>query len=433
VFASLILLGGASVAAQEIPLAWQASKYFRYNVETVTVSGSTVKVVFSVSNPLNGQAWDILAADPFKGGSASTLRVLVGWSSTEHTNTGSSNGSLNPIFTTAQGGGAALPITINALSATAPAKRCADASDCPGVPNLVNRFWVSATVFPLAFPGGQVTSGVVAVEGHPACATSLPGCPQPVLVNGVPTLANVPVTAVTRSFSFGSGTAAARRQIVDINKCKVCHNDTRRDGVLIPKLSLHGGNRTENLSQCAVCHNPNQTDIPYRTAGAETPIDFKTMVHSIHAGGLRDNPFVVVGFRGTVFDFSTVRFPSSLRNCVTCHIDQNGRGTFELPLSASVLGTTIQTGSVPAAAGLTRKIDVDPFNDVKITPTAAVCSSCHDDRETRSHMTRHGASFSTTQQNIIPGGERCANCHGRGREKDVRRVHEIRSGTSSRD
>jgi cytochrome c553 len=118
---------------------------------------------------------------------------------------------------------------------------------------------------------------------------------------------------------------------------------------------------------------------------------------------------------------------------VTCHIDANGRGTFELPLSEVVLGTTIQTGSIPAATGLTRKIDVDPFNDVKITPTAAVCSSCHDKREDRSHMIRNGASFSTTQEGILPGGERCVNCHGRGREKDVRRMHEIQSSTRSRD
>ena len=36
------------------------------------------------------------------------------------------------------------------------------------------------------------------------------------------------------------------------------------------------------------------------------------------------------------------------------------------------------------------------------------------------------ASFATLQQNIVAGvTERCVNCHGPGRVKDVRRVHEL--------
>lgn len=415
---------------QELPLAWNATKYFQYNVEGITVSGSTVNVVFSVTNPLTGQAWDIQAADPFKGGAASTLRIDIGWDATEFTNTGSNGGSLNPIITTTAGPGAALPVQVNALSAAA--KRCTSSTDCPGIANLTNRFWVSANVFPIAFPSGQVANGVAAMEGHPACATSIPECPAPVLVNGVATLANVPVKSVIKNFSFTGGTAAARRTIVDINKCKVCHNGGVQNGVTIPRLSLHGGNRTEELGLCVVCHNPNQTDIPYRTSGAETPVDFKRMVHAIHAGGFRTTPFVVIGFRGSVNDFSGVRFPSELRNCVNCHIDSNGKGTFELPLKSNVLGTTVQTGSIPAPTGGIRTIDVNPFNDLKITPTAAVCSSCHDKAEVQAHMIRTGgASFGILQQNIIPGvTERCATCHGPGKEEDVRKAHQIGSGLS---
>jgi OmcA/MtrC family decaheme c-type cytochrome len=72
---------------------------------------------------------------------------------------------------------------------------------------------------------------------------------------------------------------------------------------------------------------------------------------------------------------------------------------------------------------------VDPRDDLKITPTAATCSACHDRAEVRSHMiSTGGASFSTQQQNIgVTVKERCASCHGPGKEKDVRRVHEISS------
>jgi len=155
------------------------------------------------------------------------------------------------------------------------------------------------------------------------------------------------------------------------------------------------------------------------------------MIHGIHAGGFRKTPLVVIGFNTSINDYSGVRFPGELRNCVNCHVDQNGKGTFELPLNVAVLGSTVSTGSAYAvAAGASRSVDVNPFNDLKITPTAATCSGCHDESEVRTHMIRTGgASFGTLQQNIgTTVKERCATCHGPGKEKDVRRAHEIGSG-----
>jgi cytochrome c553 len=112
---------------------------------------------------------------------------------------------------------------------------------------------------------------------------------------------------------------------------------------------------------------------------------------------------------------------------VTCHIDNRSRGTFELPLSPDVLGSTFDTKSISASGAVT--IDTDPTNDVKVSPTAAVCSSCHDEGEEIDHMVRTGgASFSTTQADLDNGVvvERCVRCHGPGRKLSVRRVHQIR-------
>jgi OmcA/MtrC family decaheme c-type cytochrome len=139
-----------------------------------------------------------------------------------------------------------------------------------------------------------------------------------------------------------------------------------------------------------------------------------------------------------VNDYSHVRFPSELRNCSSCHVDVNGKGTYELPLAKSVLGTTVKTNSTYlVATGATRTISVNPADDVKISPIAAVCSSCHDKTEVKSHMVRTGgASFATTQAAIgTTVRERCASCHGPGKEEDVRRAHEIRgtSGSESHD
>lgn len=172
-----------------------------------------------------------------------------------------------------------------------------------------------------------------------------------------------------------------------------------------------------------MCHNPNQTDAPYRSTGAEESVDFKRLVHGIHSGGFRKSPLVIVGFQGSVNDYSTVRFPSQLRNCVLCHIDNSGKGTFELPVASS-LGSTVNSGS--ALSPLPGFVDVNPTPDLKISPIAAACSACHDSSEIKRHMISRGASFGATQATLA-GKEQCVNCHGPGREKDVRRAHEIRS------
>jgi OmcA/MtrC family decaheme c-type cytochrome len=218
-----------------------------------------------------------------------------------------------------------------------------------------------------------------------------------------------------------------------------CH---RSDGTgAAPQLTLHGNNRTEEPQVCIVCHNPNNTDIPWRLstdpkaavgpyAYPEQSIDFKTLVHGIHASttGFREEPLVVIGFNHTVFDASTlIKFPGELRNCVTCHIDNRIKGTFELPLSPDVRGSTFDTKSNFSTSPST--IDTDPTDDVKVSPTAAVCSSCHDGGEDIDHMVHTGgASFSTTQAELDGRVvvERCVTCHGPGKKMSVRRVHEIR-------
>ena len=416
---------------QGTPLAWDATKNFEFRIDKVSVSADKVKVIISVANP-NRTAefpdllWNIKTAGPITGG---VVRVLLGWEPREYGNM-NSRGNLNPVLTIPSSIGAALPVSINALTGPSAAKPC-DETNCPGM--VAGRFYVTGTVTPMPFPpGATVATGMAAIEGRAVCPTTgpvLPGCPT---TGGVATAANVPVKSVVKAFSFiPGGTAVERRKIVDINKCMKCHDDKQHGDSVVPKLSLHGGSRNENLGLCVICHNPSQTDIPYRSAGAEVSIDFKRMVHGIHAGGFRETPLQIVGFQGAGADFSKVRFPASLRNCLNCHIEANGKGTFELPLGAEVLGSTVDTRSVQVTATTPlRQVNVDPADDWRITPTAATCSGCHDKREVRTHMIRTGgASFSILQQNIVPGvTERCVNCHGRGRAKDVRKVHEIGGG-----
>lgn len=449
-----VLVGFAAreAAGQEVPLGWEAVQFFRYNIETIEVSSTpadpaspgTVKVIFFVTNPQNGNApWDIKSDAPFKGCPApcpvspapsSSLTVDIGWNTAEHVNTGSRFDPATGLFsvapipvnaTTNRGTGAAFPIRINALTT---AKPC-DAAACPGVTAPL-RFWLSARLPPemiAAVQTGAVGSGVAAMEGHPVWPPAAP-------------TENVPVRSVFAYFPIADSimspeaVAVPRRKIVDFDtRCHACHDGNHAG---IPRLALHGGNRNEEPGVCVVCHNPNQTDIPFRSpasppstdplgrrgVAAEVSVDFKRMVHEIHAGGFRRTPFKVVGFNGAVNDFSGVRFPGRLSNCLACHVlDASGKGTFELPLDPAVLGSTVQTASTIGPDG--NLVDLDPTNNLRITPIASVCSSCHDGSEARSHMRSNGAVFGALQSAITPNPERCVRCHGPGKDKAVKKVH----------
>jgi OmcA/MtrC family decaheme c-type cytochrome len=449
----VVLLGATQHATSQTPApppAWSHAQYFKYNIENVLVNTTTaagtwnVKVIFSITDPTNGAVWNIKSDLPYQSAGAG-LTIDIGWDpSTDFTNTGSVSPLLGSVVTNTLGTGAAMPIQIRNLNnPTAGAKPCTPL-DCPGIAATYNRFWVEKLVTPMQFMQ-TVAKGRIGMEGHPVCS-GLPGCPT----SNAP-YANIPVRSETVDFAYlnvSIPTTAIvpdqRRQVVDFgSKCSTCHNGIKLSGsgTPIPRLSLHGNNRNENLNLCVMCHNPNQTDVPYRvltsdarTSGPETSIDFKRMVHSIHAGGFKQTPYVVVGFNSSINDFSDVRFPGELRNCLNCHIDKGGKGTFELPLNAAVLGSTVTTGSTYAVpAGSNRTIDVNPLNDLKIAPTAATCSGCHDKSEVRFHMIKTGgASFGTLQQYIgTTVKERCASCHGPGKEEDVRKAHEIRSSVLS--
>jgi OmcA/MtrC family decaheme c-type cytochrome len=428
--AAMVAAASREVAAQEVPLAWDATQFFRYDIEKVlldkTVTPWRLQVIFSVKNPDPSAAsplWNIKADAPFTfkqpvpGTQPSpSLSIDIGWNTVDYVNTGS-RFNLDPVLF-GQGVPAASPIRISALTAAQP---CTPAT-CPDVADITLRFWVSSSIPPQTIAGvatGAIGTGVVAIEGHPVWPPSAP-------------TSNVPVKSVFANFPLTDTTTVLRRQVVTIEKCQACHDNKTHNGVLIPRLSLHGGNRTEEPRVCVICHNPNQTDVAYRTPqgppatdplGAEMSVDFKRLVHGIHAGGFRKNPLVIVGFRGAVTDFSDVRFPARLSNCTVCHLDANGKGTFELPLKPGVLGSTVKTGSDVGVA-----IDVDPTNNLRITPIASVCSSCHDGREARSHMISKGAAFGVPQSKIQPNQERCVRCHGPGRQEDVRRAHEVGRG-----
>ncbi len=147
---ALVLMGVAQDASSQTPPpAWSFASQFRYNIENVlvdtTVPGTwNVKVIFSITNPTtpHNDPWDIKNALPYQGAGAG-LTIDIGWDpSTDFSNTGSANTLLNPVVTTGLGAGAALPIQLRNLNRVPGASRCTDSTDCPGLVDFNNRFWV---------------------------------------------------------------------------------------------------------------------------------------------------------------------------------------------------------------------------------------------------------------------------------------------------
>ena len=399
------LLRTIVISALAVPIGFAATlPPFQFNIQDVqkTKPGELPEVTFFITNPNTGQRYDIFADLAFRQSGVSRVFVQIGWDTADYNNTGGVS-HLAPAGNTGPPPAAALPIGINTLT--------------PSTVVVGDRLYkvVSRTPIPLTATG----SGVAAMEGRVAILDPVTN-----------TYVSSPVKNVFRSFAITGTTATPRRVIVDIaSKCNVCHGN----------LAIHGNNRSGEAQVCVICHNPNATDIAYRRQGdgPEVPIDFKSMVHGIHASMTdmrRSNPLKVMGFGHVLTDFSTLgRFPGGkdrLRNCETCHL----AGTYKLPLGANVLGTTVTTQSViratmnPAAPTQYLQyntVDNDPTNDLNITPTAAVCSGCHVKSDARRHMeSTGGASFAALQQQIgSQFRERCVNCHGPGKEKDIARVH----------
>ena len=426
-------LAKSTSEAHEIP-EQLAREAFQFNIEDVS-GGATPSIQFSITDPTfnppgpgpggTPRRYDI-TDDEFTGPGA-RLALIIGWGITDDpvidfNNTGGTTNNGFPIFKDT----AAQPISINPVDAC-DGTPIADWSCTPDSPE--NGIYTLTKASPL--PASATGTGRVGFEGHVAAD-----------FDGDNTFDDeVAVKSVVQDFVI-TGTLTPRRQVVDIAKCNNCHDF----------LSLHGGNRNDEPAICVICHNPNATDIGRRPVDVnettdgkvEEAIDFKTLIHGIHAGaetnfdgseahGFRETGLVVWGFPGypcTAFgdplgscehDFSHVRFPGILQDCETCHLPGTYEldGIWEYPTTNGILSTTITTNEIT---------NIPTDDDLNISPTAAVCSSCHDSLLARSHMIVPGSAlFGETQDNInIAAGitpESCALCHGPGQSYDVEVVH----------
>ena len=164
------------------------------------------------------------------------------------------------------------------------------------------------------------------------------------------------------------------------------------------------------------CTNDAECGAGECVAAPESPVDFKRMIHQIHAA----NSPLIFGFGGSVHDFSEVTFPqgsgNNLAQCTICHLE----GTYYPTRDDEDFrwATTTDTGD-----------DLnDPEDDSNITTNTSACGSCHTSDFAASHMVNvGGGDFDVMQLNDgtldSSAVETCTTCHAPGQDGDVARAH----------
>ena len=414
----------------------------------ICAPGTIPTVTFSVTDPTlpltdttthgYGYKYNIFAdpefCDSVNNKALASMSIDIAWDTHDYNNTG---------------GYAARPSRanqVNVFGATTNTTNYGNATIAAPLPAAASNGNGTYTVTALGpIPDGTVWpnvsatgSGVVAIEGRAFNTITDPG-----LTGSAAT--RIPIKGEVAYFRITDASPVARRVVADAQaKCDNCHD----------QLSLHGGSRNDNVQLCVLCHNPNNTDAQasFRTkypngltqvialdGKKEEAVDFKRMIHGIHAGAKTslDGTKTLSGFRtkGLVVsgtDFSDVRFPGILNNCANCHTGTTYQltGIWDTPTQNGILGSTIDSTPGLTSANTAAEVNAslqNPADDLNISPTAAACSSCHDDALAQQHMIQVGSAlFSATQATINTNLETCSICHGPGNVADVKVVHGVK-------
>ncbi len=415
-------------------LVQQQSKQFQYNILSVsnTGEGESPVVVFSITDPTNNDQPYDLANDPAFTGSATSIAAIFAWPNEDYSNIASMAG------TAVTGRPAGQPVTVT-LVGSGPGLPAHVADNGDGTYTL-DTFALSN---PVVIPAAGLGSGTVAIQGRPAGDFDFDGEFSD----------RVPVQDTNFAFAITDAAPQPRRQIVALESCQDCHGVA--DG-----LSLHGDNRTDDITTCATCHNAGATDLFRRPVDPDgvhnavnmaalderedQSVDFMYMIHAIHAAGMRSEPYVAYGFGSNAFDFSEVTYPRSPADCLACHVDEE---SYALPDNAGRQAKTVNAGAtVSDREGFQTSFHpdfdaaIDPTDDNRVSLGTAVCAACHDSQVAIDHMSNRSDSFISfgngflanpdpaddpdTQARINAAQpENCAFCHGPGTFVDVADAH----------
>jgi OmcA/MtrC family decaheme c-type cytochrome len=169
---------------------------------------------------------------------------------------------------------------------------------------------------------------------------------------------NIPANNAPVDFIPGGGAPNFNRLIVDNDSCNACHDN----------LELHGEARFD-VEYCVQCHNPSSID-----GNTGNSVDMKVMIHKIHYGVNLVNGYQVVGFGNRVHDYSDVVFTQDVRNCTTCHEEND--------------------------------TDTPEASNWQMVANRESCGTCHDAIDWLSATAGHPGGF------VFGDDTQCLDCHG---------------------
>jgi OmcA/MtrC family decaheme c-type cytochrome len=200
---------------------------------------------------------------------------------------------------------------------------------------------------------------------------------------------NIPADNAPFDFLPTGGTPIFTRLIVDSDTCNACHDN----------LEMHGEARFD-VEYCVQCHNPSSID-----GDTGNSVDMKRLIHNIHSGR---PDYQIVGYGGNVHDWSDVVWPQDIRNCQTCHEEDD--------------------------------VDTPQASNYRLVPNRAACGTCHyDDGDAL-----NGKHDFAIEDGVHPfdlffnDDTQCVDCHGpngtvtdaEGRLVQIPVAHEIRTKTA---
>ena len=171
------------------------------------------------------------------------------------------------------------------------------------------------------------------------------------------------------------------RDVIRSSSCNKCHD----------QMAFHGGSR-RSIELCDLCHTPQTID-----PDTGNTLDMAVFIHKLHAGASLPSvkagtPYQIIGHSQTVADYSTINFPSDIRNCTACH---------------------------ETTTGATQQARMN-------LPNRTACGSCHDD-----------VNFATGNNHTnLPqaSDQQCADCHqatGTDLDTSIQGAHLIQRFSSS--
>jgi len=215
---------------------------------------------------------------------------------------------------------------------------------------------------------------------------------------------------VVHDFVIGTTGDVVSRQVVTQENCNRCHVD----------LQAHGGSR-HTVTLCLLCHTTGAEDDTVPTGNS---VDFKVMVHKIHAGrhlpsvlgvatnmdGSRDYTATPVAYTISGHDYSAVTFPAWPHGLVPMPRDQ---GYTALSTENKAKEDAIRTGPSNCIVchgdpdGVDGPLTAPTQGDLAFAqPRRATCGSCHDDVHWGSPYTSNGQTMPA-----IADDTNCILCH----------------------